>query len=58
MMNEYITPNYETIGVAEKRKIVRLYTSSLINAFTYEDYLKAIALIMEAVDRLEEQDNE
>lgn len=58
MMNEYITPNYETIGVTEKRKIVELYTSSLINAFTYEDYLKAIALIMEVVDRLEEQDNE
>lgn len=57
-MNEYITPNYETIGVTEKRKIVELYTSSLINAFTYEDYLKAIALIMEVVDRLEEQDNE
>ena len=58
MMNEYITPNYETIGVAEKRKIVELYTSSLINAFTYEDYLKAIALIGNVIDRLETQDDE
>lgn len=56
-MNEYITPNYETIGVVEQRKIRELYTSSLLNAFTNEDYLKAIALIARVVDRLEEQNN-
>lgn len=51
-MDEYITPNYETIGAEEKRKIAELYTSSLLNAFTYEDYLKAMALIARVVDRL------
>lgn len=56
-MDDYITPNYETIGVTEKRKIVELYTSSLLNAFTQEDYLQAIALIARVVDRLEEQEN-
>lgn len=56
-MNEYITPNYETIGVVEQRKIRELYTSSLLNAFTNEDYLKAIALIARVVDRLEGQEN-
>lgn len=56
-MDEYITPNYETIGVAEKRKICELYTSSLLNAFTYEDYLQAMALIARVVDRLEAQEN-
>lgn len=56
-MNEYITPNYETIGVVEQRKIRELYTSSLLNAFTHEDYLKAISLIAQVVDRLEAQEN-
>lgn len=56
-MNEYITPKYETIGIVEQRKIRELYTSSLLNAFTHEDYLKAIALIARVVDRLEEQEN-
>lgn len=56
-MNEYITPKYETIGVVEQRKIRELYTSSLLNAFTHEDYLKAIALIARVVDRLEGQED-
>lgn len=56
-MDEYITPNYETIGAEEKRKIVELYTSSLLNAFTYEDYLKAMGLVARVVDRLEGQEN-
>lgn len=56
-MGKYITPNYETIGVVEQRKIRELYTSSLLNAFTHEDYLKAIALIARVVDRLEGKEN-
>lgn len=52
-MDDYITPNYETIGVVEQRKIRELYTSSLLNAFTHEDYLQAIALIGRVMDRLE-----
>lgn len=54
-MDDYITPNYETIGVMEQRNIRELYTSSILNAFTYEDYLQAIALIGRVVDRLEAQ---
>lgn len=54
-MNDYITPNYETIGVDEKRAISEFYNSSLLNAFTHEDYLEAIALIGKVVDRLEKQ---
>lgn len=33
-MDEYIIPNYKTIGTVEQRKIRELYTSSLLNAFT------------------------
>lgn len=53
MMDEYITPNYKTIGTVEQRKIRELYTSSLLNAFTQQDYLDAIALIGRVIDRLE-----
>lgn len=54
-MDDYITPNYETISVMEQRKIRELYTSSLLNALTHEDYLQAIALIGRVMDRLEAQ---
>jgi hypothetical protein len=53
-MDEYITPNYKTIGTVEQRKIRELYTSSLLNAFTQQDYLDAIALMGRVIDRLEE----
>lgn len=52
-MDEYITPNYKTIGTVEQRKIRELYTSSLLNAFTQQDYLDSIALIGRVIDRLE-----
>ena len=57
-MDEYITPNYETIGVVEQRRVRELYNSSLLNAFTQEDYIAAIALIGKVVMRLETQKNE
>lgn len=53
-MDEYITLNYKTIGTVEQRKIRELYTSSLLNAFTQQDYLDAIALMGRVIDRLEE----
>lgn len=52
-MDEYITPNYETIGADEQRKIRELYTSTLLNAFTQQDYIDAIALMLRVVERLE-----
>lgn len=57
-MDEYITPNYKTIGTVEQRKIRELYTSSLLNAFTQQDYIDAIALIGRVIDRLEKLENE
>lgn len=56
-MADYITPNYETIGIVEQRKIRELYTSSLLNAFTQQDYLDAIVLMGRVVGRLEAQEN-
>ena len=52
-MDDYITPNYETIGIDEQRKIRELYTSTLLNAFTQQDYIDAIALIGRVIKRLE-----
>lgn len=54
-MDEYITPNYETIGTKEKRDITELYTSTLLNAFTKQDYIDAIAIMQRVIERLEEQ---
>lgn len=51
--DEYIDINYETISVDKKRKLSELYSSSLLNAFTEEDYYKAIALLYDAIDRVE-----
>lgn len=52
-MDEYITPDYETIGIEEKRRISELYTSALLNAFTQQDYIDAISLMQRVVKRLE-----
>lgn len=57
-MGEYITPKYKTIGIVEQRKIRELYTSSLLNAFTQQDYLDAIALMNRVIDRLEKMKND
>lgn len=54
-MDEYITPDYETIGIEEKRRISELYTSTLLNAFTQQDYIDAIVLIGRVIKRLEAQ---
>lgn len=33
-MSEYITPNYEVISVIQKRDLMKLMNSSLLNAFS------------------------
>ena len=53
--DEYININYETISVDKKRKLSELYSSSLLNAFTDEDYFKAIAVFYDVIDRIENQ---
>ena len=53
--NEYIMPKYETITAEEKRKLLEMMNSSLIHAFTREDYYAVIAVLRRVVDRLEKQ---
>lgn len=51
--NEYITPKYETITAAEKKKLLELFNSSLIHAFSRQDYMDVIVVFRRIVDRLE-----
>jgi len=52
-MDEYITPNYETISVIQKRELTELMRSSLLNAFSEQDYLDVILVFRRVIDRLE-----
>lgn len=52
-MDEYITPRYETISNDEKRKLLELMQSGLLNAFSYEDYYDVIGVFSRIVNRLE-----
>lgn len=52
-IEEYIEVLYPTIGVMEKRRIAELARSSLVNAFTLDDYLAFMAIFKRAVERLE-----
>ncbi len=53
MDEEYITPNYQTISVAEKRRLMELCSSSLVNGFNFDDYMAVLAVFRGVVDRLE-----
>lgn len=53
--DEYITPNYETITAEEKRKLLEMMNSSLLHAFTREDFYAVLAVFRRVVDRLEGQ---
>ena len=52
-MNEYITPNYETISVIQKRELMELMASSLLNAFSEQDYYDVLAIFQRIIERLE-----
>ena len=52
-MIEYITPNYETISVIQKRDLNELMGSSLLNAFSEQDYFDVIQIFNRVIDRLE-----
>ena len=58
MEKQYITPNYETITAVEKRKLLEIINSSLIHAFSRQDYLDVIQVFNRIVDRLEQEDTE
>ena len=52
-MNEYITPNYETISVIQKRDLMELMGSSLLNAFSEQDYIDVLQIFNRVIERLE-----
>ena len=51
---EYITVEYPTISNASKRKLMELCSSTLVNAFNFDDYMSVLAVFRSVVDRLEE----
>ena len=52
-MNEYIIPNYETISVIQKRELTKLIGSSLLNAFSEQDYFDVLHIFSRVIERLE-----
>ena len=52
-MDEYITPNYETISTKQKRDLIELMQSSLLNAFTEQDYYEVLFVFQRVIERLE-----
>lgn len=52
-MDEYITPNYETISTKQKRDLTELMQSSLLNAFTEQDYYDILSVFQRVIERLE-----
>ena len=52
-MSGYITPNYETISVIQKRNLMELIGSSLLNAFSEQDYLEVLQIFNRVIERLE-----
>lgn len=52
-MDEYITPNYDTISTKQKRELLELMQSSLLNAFSEEDYNDILKVFQRIIERLE-----
>ena len=50
---EYITVDYQTISALQKRELMELCSSSLINGFNFDDYMAVLAVFRGVVDRLE-----
>ena len=57
-MDEYITPNYETISTSKKIRLLKLMGSSLLNAFTEQDFIDVLNIFERVIDRLEVQETE
>lgn len=55
-MDDYITPNYDTISPKQKRDLMELVGSSLLNGFTEEDYINVLKIFQRVIDRLEKQE--
>lgn len=54
MESEWITPSYETISVSEKRQLCELMNSTLLNAFSEQDFMDVLAVFQRVIERLEE----
>lgn len=52
-MSEYIIPNYETISVMQKRELIELMNSTLLNAFSEQDYYDVLKIFQRIIERLE-----
>ena len=52
--DEYITPNYETISVIQKRNLIELMNSSLLNAFSEQDCFDVLQIFNKVIKRLED----
>nr|DAG27961.1 MAG TPA: hypothetical protein [Caudoviricetes sp.] len=57
-MSEYITPNYEVISVIQKRDLMKLMNSSLLNAFSEQDYFDVLHIFNRVIERLENIEKE
>ena len=57
-MSGYITPNYETISVIQKRDLMKLMNSSLLNAFSEHDYFDVLQIFNRVIERLENIEKE
>ena len=55
-MAEYLIPTYETISNEKKRKISEMFTSSILNAFTEEDFVDVCKIMSRVIERLEQQE--
>lgn len=53
-MSDYITPNYDTISVRQKRDLTELMGSSLLNAFSEQDYFDVLQIFNRVIKRLED----
>lgn len=52
-MNDYITPNYETITKEQKETLLQLMNSTIINGFNDQDFRDILRVISRVIDRLE-----
>lgn len=55
-MDDYITPNYDTISTKQQRDLMELMGSSLLNGFTEEDYIDVLKIFQRVIDRLAKQE--
>ena len=56
--DDYITPNYETISAIDKRSLIAITQSSLINALSQEDYEDILRIWERVIRRLDEGETE